>query len=253
MSVTEFERRSGTDQHQAERIDLAASFRWTARLNMHEGIANHFSYAVSDDPCTFLVNPYGKHFSRICASDLIVLDAHDRDELKREDVDPTAWSIHGAIHRAVPHARCIMHVHSKYATALASLKDKSMPPIDQNTARFFERIAVDNHYGGMGLGNEAERLATVLDNKSIVLMGNHGFMAIGETIGQTFDELYHFERSCETLITALSSGRELHILSDEVARKTAGDWDSYAQEGSGEKHLAALKEILDGEEPTYRD
>ena len=23
--------------------DLAAAFRWTAKLNMHEGIANHFS------------------------------------------------------------------------------------------------------------------------------------------------------------------------------------------------------------------
>ena len=30
------------------RRDLAAVFRWTARESMHEGIANHFSYAVSD-------------------------------------------------------------------------------------------------------------------------------------------------------------------------------------------------------------
>ena len=39
------------------RCDLAAIFRWTARENMHEGISNHFSYAVSDDGQQFLMNP----------------------------------------------------------------------------------------------------------------------------------------------------------------------------------------------------
>ena len=28
--------------------DLAAAFRWTAKLNMHEGIANHFSVCMPD-------------------------------------------------------------------------------------------------------------------------------------------------------------------------------------------------------------
>jgi ribulose-5-phosphate 4-epimerase/fuculose-1-phosphate aldolase len=235
------------------KTDLAAAFRWTARFNMHEAIANHFSYAVSDNPCRFLVNPYGVHFSRIQASDLIVVDADNPNELERDDVDPTAWSIHGAIHRHRPDARCIMHVHSKYATALASLKDKSMPPIDQNTMRFFERIAVDNHFDGMGLGEEAERLASVLSNKPIVLMGNHGFMSIGESVANVFDNLYYFERACETLITALCSGRELHVVSADIARKTAQQWDDYLENGAGEKHFAALRQILDDEEPDYRD
>ena len=57
------------------RCDLAAVFRWTARESMHEGIANHFSYAISDDGQQFLMNPYGVHFSRMRASDLLLLDA----------------------------------------------------------------------------------------------------------------------------------------------------------------------------------
>ena len=253
MSVSEFERAAESREHRDERIDLAAAFRWTARFDMHEGIANHFSYVTSDNPCRFLVNPYGVHFSRIRGSDLITVDASDRGELERDEVDPTAWSIHGAIHRAVPGARCIMHVHSHYATALSSLRDKSLPPIDQTSARFFERVAIDNHFDGMGLGGEAERLATVLDGKSIVMMGNHGFMAIGETIGHTFDLMYFFERACKNFITALSSGRELHVIPDDVARKTTAQWESYDAAGAGEKHLAALKAILDDEEPGYRD
>ena len=37
------------NDYKKERTDLAAAFRWTARLNMHEAVANHFSLAVSDD------------------------------------------------------------------------------------------------------------------------------------------------------------------------------------------------------------
>lgn len=72
MSVTHL--RQNMDNWQ-ERVDLAAAFRWTARLNMHEGVANHFSLAVNDDGTQFLMNPNQAHFSRIKASDLLVVDA----------------------------------------------------------------------------------------------------------------------------------------------------------------------------------
>lgn len=233
-----------------QRIDLAAAFRWTARLNMHEGIANHFSLAVSDDGSRFLLNPYGRHFSKMRASDLLLVDAKDPAMAERDDIDPTAWCIHGAMHRNNLGARCIMHVHSKYATALASLKDSSMPPIDQNTMRFYNRIAIDDGFDGMGMGEEAERLATVLGNKRLVIMGNHGVMVVGDTVAKVFDELFYFERAAETLITALSTGRELRIASHEVAEKTARQFEDYP--GFAERHLAALKDILDSDEPDYR-
>ncbi len=234
-----------------QRIDLAAAFRWTARLNMHEGIANHFSLAVSDDGSTFLLNPYGRHFSKMRASDLLLIDANDPTTRERDDIDPTAWCIHGAMHRNHSQARCIMHVHSKYATALASLADSSMPPIDQNTMRFYNRVAIDDGFDGMGLGNEAERLTTVLGNKRVVVLGNHGVMVVGSTVAEVFDELYYFERAAENLITALSTGRKLRIAPHEVAEKTAQQFEDYPE--FAERHLKALKDILDVEEPEYRD
>lgn len=237
--------------YRREREDLACAFRWTARLNMHESVANHFSLAVSDDGKQFLVNPYGRHFSRMRASDLLLLDAGEEPEGLGDTIDPTAFCIHGAMHRNNPQARCVLHVHSRYATALATLKDTSVPPIDQNTMRFYNRIAVDDGFDGMGLGEEAERLSTRLGNASVLLLGQHGLMVVGDTVAKAFDELYYFERACETLFTALSSGRELNIASHEVAEKTARQWEDYPD--LGEKHFAALKEILDEEEPDYRD
>ena len=234
-----------------ERIDLAAAFRWAARLCMHEAVANHFSMAVSKDGSKFLLNPIGMHFSQICASDLILIDSNDNSTMSRPNApDPTAWAIHGALHRNNPQARCVLHVHSKYATILACLEDKTMKPIDQNTMRFYEKISIDNHYSGMGLGEEAERLSEILGNNSVLLMGNHGVLTAAKTIAKAFDDLFYFERSCETLIGAYQTGKKLSLVSHEVASKTAQQWQDYAASGL---HFEALKKILDKEEPNYKN
>jgi ribulose-5-phosphate 4-epimerase/fuculose-1-phosphate aldolase len=233
------------------RAELACAFRWAARLGMHESIANHFSVATSPDGAQFLINPSGSHFSRIRASDLLLLDARSPDAMSQPNApDPSAWALHSAIHRRSSHSRCLLHVHSKFATALACLADPALPPLDQNCMRFFERIAFDDAFEGMGLGEEAERVSTLAGNKPILLLGNHGVMAIGPSVAQAFDDLYYFERACETYITALMTGRPLRIASESVARRTCKQWtEDYA--GFGELHFGALRRILDDEDPSY--
>ncbi len=234
------------------RIDLAAAFRLAVRENWHEGVANHFSLAVSDDGSRFLINPGGRHFSRIKASDLLLVNGYDDNTMQQSNPpDPTAWAIHGAMHRNLPHARCVMHVHCKYATVIACLQDSNILPIDQNTMRFFERVAMDDHYDGMGLGDEAERLTTMLADKSVLMMGNHGVMVCADSVAAAYDELYYLERSCETLVTAYMTGQPLRPVSDEVARKTRDQWLA-CMTTSCVQHFEQLKAILDEQQPDYR-
>jgi len=235
------------------RVDLAAVFRWFARIGMHEGVANHLSAAVSKDGSKFLMNPRGRHFSRVTASDLLLLDARDKSTLDRPDApDPTAWFIHGRLHAKLPQARCILHLHPINTTALSTLEDSSMPPIEQNTMRFFERIAFDTDFGGMALDDaEGDRLAALMGNKSILMMGNHGITVTGPSIAWAFDEMFYFERAAEILMTAYASGRKLRVVPDAVARKTAQEWLDYPH--LAEDHLREVKAILDREEPDYRD
>lgn len=238
--------------HVEARVDLAAAFRWTARLNMHEGVSNHFSLAIDDSGTRFLMNPNQMHFARIKASDLILVDANDPDTLSRPDApDPTAWGLHGGLHRHCQHARCAMHVHSIHATVLACLQDKRLPPIDQNCATFFDRIAIDEHYGGLAFEEEGERCAQLLDDpkKKVLVMGNHGIMVIGDSVADTFNRLYFFERAAETYIRALQTGQPLSVLSDEVAEKTARELEAYPEQDA--RHLAELKAILDAEGSDY--
>jgi ribulose-5-phosphate 4-epimerase/fuculose-1-phosphate aldolase len=219
---------------------------------MHEAVSNHFSLAVNPQGSRFLINPNGRHFGRITASSLLELDANDPETMNRPDApDPTAWGLHGSIHRACPHARCLMHVHSIHATVLASLADSRLPPIDQNTAMFFGRYVVDDHYGGMAFGDEGARCATMLADPKVttMIMGNHGVLVIGRTVAEAFNRLYYFERAAETYIRALQTGQPLRVLSDEVAEKTAQEWEAYP--GYAENHLREIKALLDCEAPDY--
>ncbi len=232
--------------------DLAAVFRWTARLNMNEGIANHFSVCLPNSK-SFYVNGSGSHFSSIKASDMVLVEQNKIEEIKKkpELVDPTALNIHGTIHKKVPHARCILHVHSKYATALSTLKDPKLKPIDQNTMRFYNRVAIFNDFGGLGFEEESNKMAAAIGNNRSMLLANHGILTVGETVAQAFDELYYFEKACETYITALSANKELNEVESNIAEKTAQEWENYPV-NMGEQHLKEIRKILDKEDSNYK-
>ncbi len=248
---------AGTDtagqEHAEQRRDLAAAFRWLAREGMHESVANHLSLAVSADGAQFLINARGAHFSRVTAGSLMLLDARDTATLTRPDApDPTAWYLHAHLHAALPAARCVMHVHSRYATALGCLADSRLYPVDMNTMRFFGRVAVDEGFRGMALDDaEGARVAGLLgEGRTVLLMANHGVLVVGDSVAAAFDELYYFERAARTLLDAYATGRPLRIVPDEIAALTERQWRAYGQ--LARDHLAAVRAILDDEEPAYR-
>jgi ribulose-5-phosphate 4-epimerase/fuculose-1-phosphate aldolase len=235
------------------RIDLAAAFRWAVRLNMHEATANHFSLAVSADGKRFLLNPRGRHFSRVRASELLLLDADNPHAIKGENApDATAWYLHAHLHQQLPQARCILHTHMPYITTLACLRDFEFLMLDQNACRFYGRIAYDRGYSGMALDDrEGERVAHLLGaDKSILLLGNHGVIVVGASVAEAFDELYYLERAAQVQVMALSTRQPLALIDDKVAALACEQWLEYPQ--FSELHFNALKAILDEEEPTYK-
>ena len=190
------------------REDLAAAFRIAARYGWHESVANHFSAAVSADGKQFLLNPRWQHFSTVKASDLLLLDADDPDVMSRADApDPSAWCIHGAIHRNLPHGRVLLHLHPTYATALMGLKDPTLKPIDQCTARYYNRVAVDTALMVSLTTTPKAASGKCFGNHSTMLMGNHGVITAAQTVAQAFDDLYYLERACQTMVLAYSTGQ----------------------------------------------
>ena len=165
---------------------------------------------------------------------------------------PSAWCIHGSVHAHVPHAKVLLHCHPPYATALCSLKDPTIKPIDQNTARFYNRTAIDLAFGGIA-DDKAEgiRIAKAFGNHSTMMMGNHGVSVAAQTVAEAFDQLYFIERAAKTMVLAYSTGQPLNIMSDELAEKTAAGWDDYA--GASFAHFDEMKLLLDREDKSWRE
>jgi ribulose-5-phosphate 4-epimerase/fuculose-1-phosphate aldolase len=134
---------------------------------------------------------------------------------------------------------------------LASLADSRLLPIDQNCATFFNRTVIDEQYGGLAFEAEGARCASLMadSRQKVLIMGNHGVMIIGETVADTFNRLFYFERAAETYIRALQTGQPLRVLPDDIAEKTARELEEYSELDT--KHLTELKAILDEEGSTY--
>ncbi|HYL23546.1 MAG TPA: class II aldolase/adducin family protein, partial [Burkholderiales bacterium] len=151
----------------AARVDLAAAFRLAVRLDLHEGVCNHFSVMLADGR-TFLLNRYGLHWSEVTASNLLSLDAAGRVLAGEGDYEKTAFWIHSRIHLGSPHAACVLHTHMPYATALTLLQDGRLEMVEQNALRFHDDIAYDDSYNGLVVDEaEGDRLAGVLGAKRV--------------------------------------------------------------------------------------
>ena len=235
------------------RIDLAAAFRLTYLMDWHESVANHLSAAVSDDGKKFIMNRKWMHFSKVTASNLQLLDSEDASIMQTEEApDPSAWAIHGNVHKKRADAKVILHVHSTYATALCTLKDPRILPLDNNTARFYKRIAYDLDFGGIATSEEeGERICNAMGDHRAMIMANHGVTVIGETVAEAFESLYYLEKACKTMVLAYSTGQALNVLPDDLAEATAASWDEFA--GQGPAHFEQLKQDLDKTQPDYKD
>ncbi|MCH2203928.1 MAG: aldolase [Fuerstiella sp.] len=236
-----------TDMAETRR-DMAAVFRWTSRMGLSEGICNHISLAVDDTK--FLVNPQGLHWSELRAGDLLVVD-HDGIVLEGQGVvEPTALFIHARIHLGLPHARCVLHTHMPYATAITSIEGGRVVMANQNALRFFNDIAYSDEYDGLALdAAEGDRICGELGDKRVLFLASHGVIVVGPSLAVGFDDLYYLERACQVQIIAQSTQMPLKIVDDQTAEKTRQQFRQ--SQLFAEDHLRAIRRILDRECPDY--
>jgi ribulose-5-phosphate 4-epimerase/fuculose-1-phosphate aldolase len=237
------------------RVHLAAALRLAVLHELDEGIDNHFTMTVPGRDGQYFILPFGLHWSEARASDLIVFDEAGRVLEGEGTLELSAQCIHAPIHR-ITGARVVLHTHQTWATALNMLADNRLLPASQTAAFFHGQIAYDDDYTGLAATlAEGERLAGLMGTRPIVFMRNHGILVTGDTVAQAYRRLYRIERVCRNQILALSSGRPLQVLSDEVAaRILAPNPDDRPPRGERERlFFEAMMRVLDREMPGYRD
>jgi ribulose-5-phosphate 4-epimerase/fuculose-1-phosphate aldolase len=237
------------------RVQLAAAHRLAVLHELEEGIDNHFTVTVPGREGEYLILPYGLHWSEARASDLIVFDEQGRVLEGNGSLELSAHCIHAPLHR-ITGARVVLHTHQTWAMALNMLKDNRLLSASQTAAFFHGQIAYDDDYCGMAATlTEGERLAAAMHGKPVVFMKNHGVLVTGATIAQAYRRLYRLERVCRNQILALSTGRPLEVLPDEIAaRVQAPNPDDSHPRGERERlFFEAMMRVVDRELPGYRD
>jgi ribulose-5-phosphate 4-epimerase/fuculose-1-phosphate aldolase len=242
------------DAERQARIDLAACHHLAARFGFNEGIDNHLTMLVPGRAERFYLAPFGLLWSEVRASQLLELDFAGKVVAGRGLVEDTALYIHLSVHRLVPAARCVLHTHMPYATALSMLEDPRLEMASQAAIGFHDEIAYVD-YNGLALDySEGERLARAMGTKPVALLRNHGALVIGNSPAQGFERLYFLERAAQAQLLALSSGRALHRVPEPIVDATAAQFKACTEvgaEGRTELHFAALKRLLDRVEADY--
>ena len=237
------------------KVHLAAAHRLAVRDELEEGIDNHFTVTVPGYEDRYLILPFGLHWSEARASDMIQFDESGATLEGNGLVERSAQCIHAPIHR-ITGARVVMHTHQHWALALNMLEDNRLVPASQTAAYFHGRIAYDDTYTGVADSlQEGERLAALLGDKQVMFLKNHGVVVAGATVAQAYRRLYMLERVCRAQLVAMSTGRAIKVLSDEVIARVQAPRPSDPHPRAERERLffEAMMRVLDREMPGYAD
>lgn len=225
------------------RDDLAVALRAASKHGLAEGVCNHFSIELPDDSGRFLLNPRGLLWQEVQAEDIVLIDIEGNVLAGKHEVEPTAMYIHSAVHRVCQKV-CVLHTHMPHATALSLTKEGALDPtLSQTAMRFYGRVAVDLNYNGLALDiSEGERIARSMQGSDIVFLGNHGVIVCNDRMDHAYDDLYYLERSCELEVLALSTGKGLVPVSQDIVKKVCDEIEG--ERLQSELHFAALRRTV---------
>ena len=255
MTVHALPTQPNPDQIRQVKIHLAAALRLAVHDGFEEGIDNHFTVSVPGREDQYLVLPFGLHWSEARASDMMIFNEAGKTIEGQGVVELSAQCIHAPLHR-ITGAKVVLHTHQPWALALNMLQENRLLPATQTAAFFYNRIAYDNTYTGLATTvAEGERLAALMENKTVLFMKNHGVVTVGDTIAQAYRRLYKLERACQTQILAMSTGRPLQILSEDIINKVLnpGADDRHPRAERERLYFEAMMRVLDRVNPGYAD
>lgn len=236
----------------ALRVDLAATYRLVALQGWDDMIFTHISVRLPGPENHFLINPYGMLFEEITASSLVRIDLDGNTVgTSSYPVNPAGFTIHSAIHAARDDAHCVMHLHTADGVAVAA-QAQGLLPLSQHAQLVCGDIAYHDYEGVALELDERERLVEDIGDKHLVILRNHGTLAMGRTCADTFMRMYHLERAASMQVRALAGGSEIYKTNQGVAEKNAMLGRAAFDGPVSGLAWPALLRKLDRIDPTYK-
>ena len=244
------------------RIDLAACYRLIDLFGMSDGILNHISARVPGAAEHFLLNPFGMMYEEITASSLIKVDLDGtviHNPHAEFNVNLPGYVIHSAIHGARHDVGCVLHTHTPAGMAVSAL-ECGLLPLNQTAMRFAGSVAYHDFEGVAVNLEERRRLVEHLGDKDVMILRNHGLLAVGQNIAEAFTNMQRLEKACVTQMLTLSANAKLHLPPQAIVDHTfqqlrrAPTPDVHGNfPPHGQREWPALLRMLDRRDPSYRD
>jgi ribulose-5-phosphate 4-epimerase/fuculose-1-phosphate aldolase len=240
------------------RTDLAACYRWVARLGMSDLIFNHITAKVPGSDGHFLINPFGLLYNEITASCFYTLDIDGNIVDKPAGfggefpVNQAGFVIHSAVHKAREDALCVMHTHTRAGMAVSAMK-QGLLPLTQTSMRFYGAIGYHDYEVPTADISERDRLARDLGTHNALVLRNHGLLACGPSVAETFDLMYWLDNACKVQVDVLAGSAEPNLPSHELATRMAERYRPNGGVNFAKIEWAALLRQLDREDPSYQD
>jgi len=232
------------------RVDLAALYRLAALYGWDDMIFTHISARIPGTDHHFLINPYGQFFEEITASSLVKIDLEGRI-LQETDafINPAGFTIHSAVHAAREDAMFVMHLHSDQGVAVSAQKE-GLLPLSQHALVILPRVAYHDYEGiALDLGERERIVADLGPTKNLMLLRNHGTLALGPTAGSCWVGMFYLERACKQQVMALTVGRDNVLIAPQAAQDTVRE-QSQMSVGRDLAWPGCLRK-LDRESPGY--
>ncbi|XP_044044838.1 adducin 3 (gamma) a isoform X1 [Siniperca chuatsi] len=188
------------------RCKVASLYRLVDLFSWAHFANSYITGRVSKEQDHILIIPRGLSFSEASASNLvkvnIIGDVIEQGSTNLR-IDPAGFSPHAAIYSMRPDIRCIIHVHTPATAAVSSMKCGILP-ISQE-ALILGDIAYYNYQGSLDDQQERRELQKALGpTTKVLVLRNHGVVALGETIEEAFHYIYNAQYACEIQVNAIS-------------------------------------------------
>ena len=246
-----------TDAEWRVRVELAALYRLVALHSWDDLIFTHITARVPGDEGHFLINPFGTMFGEIVASSLVKVDRVGNPvDIGAAPINQAGYVVHSAVHEARPDAMFVIHLHSFDGVAVAS-QIGGLLPLNQRSLAVLPRLRYHEYEGIATNLDERERLAADLNDGELMILRNHGTLAIGRSAGEVWQNIYQLETACSMQVRSLSAGVGGVLIASDAAQKEVRQQIARMRSaGSKLNRLAdtvwaAALRRLEREEPAY--
>ena len=162
------------------------------------------------------ITPGSYPYEDMTGDDMVVIDL-EGNVLEGKHRPSSEWRLHAALYAAFDGANAVVHTHSPYATSFA-ISHMPIPVVLYEIAWFLGGDIPVAETAMPGSPMVGENCVAAMRDRFGCLMGNHGAVAMGDTLEMAYTRAVYIEDAAKAYALALSHGPAVVIGDDEVRR-----------------------------------